>query len=162
MKKVYLLLLFITICTLTGCGLRIEAKEDKDEKRYRIEIQDADGTNIVALEELSNDKMFDFFDDDGGNWNTEIAYSDEGLTPQYVINVYQEKTLTVIPAEEADAYEKVLIYTTYENSDLVKVVVDDNVLHGVTYGVSKDALTFYYKGTELFFSTLHDAISAEK
>ena len=160
MKKVYLFLLLITICTLTGCGLRIEAKENNDEKLYRIEIQDADGTNIVTLEEQS--EMGDFFVDDDGKWNTAITYSDEGLTPQYTINVYQQKTPTVIQAEDADAYEKILIYTTYENSDLVKVVVDDNAIHGMTYGViSEDNLTFYYKGTEEFFSALNDAISEE-
>ena len=161
MKKVYLFLLLITICTLTGCGLRIEAKEDKDEKLYRIEIQDADGTNIVTLEEQS--EMGDFFVDDDGKWNTAITYSDEGLTPQYTINVYQQKTPTVIPAEEADAYERILIYTTYENSDLVKVVIDDNAIHGMTYGViSEDNLTFYHKGTEEFFSALNNAISEKK
>lgn len=57
----------------------------------------------------------------------------------------------------------VLIYTTYENSDLVKVVIDDNAIHGMTYGViSEDNLTFYYKGTEEFFSALNNAISEKK
>ena len=134
MKRVYLFLLFITICTLTSCGLRVEA----------------------------NEEMVRFFDDEDGKWNTALSYTDEELTPQYIINVYQEKTPTVIQTEDTDAYEKVLIYTTYENSDIVKVVVDDNAIHGVTYDiVSKDFLTFYYKGTEKFFSTLNEAISDE-
>lgn len=162
MRKGYLFLLFVTICTLTGCGLRIEAKEDKDEKLYCIEIQDADGTNITTLEEQSNEETFRFFDDDGEKWSTASAYSDEGLTQQYIINVYQEKTHTVIETEDADTYEKILTYTTYENSDIVKVVVDENAIHGVTFGVvSEDDLTFYYKGTEKFFSALNDAIPEE-
>ena len=161
MKRVYLFLLFIAICTLTSCGFRVEANDDKMEKLYRIEIQDADGANIVTLEELSNKEMVHFFDDEDGKWNSELTYSDEGLTPQYIINVYQEKTQTVIQAEDGDAYEKVLTYTVYEDSDIVKVVVDDNTIHGVTYGISEDILTFYYKGTEEFFSALNDAISDE-
>ena len=161
MKRVYLFLLFIAICTLTGCGLRVEANEDKMEKLYCIEIQDVDGTNIVTLEELSNKEMVRFFDDEDGKWNTALTYSDEGLTQQYIINVYQEKTQTVIQAEDGDAYEKVLTYTVYEDSDIVKVVVDDNTIHGVTYGISEDILTFYYKGTEEFFSALNEAISSE-
>ena len=159
MKRVYLFLLFIVICTLTSCGLRVEANEDKLEKLYRIEIQDADGTNIVTLDEQSNKEMVHFFDDEDGKWNTALSYSDEGLTPQYIINVYQEKTPTVIRTEDADAYEKILKYMTYEDSDIVKVVVDDNMIHGVTYGIAEDALTFYYKGTEDFYSTLNNAIS---
>ena len=161
MKRVYLFFVFITICTLTGCGLRVEANEDKMEKLYRIEIQDVDGTNIVTLEELSNKEMVRFFDDEDGKWNTALTYSDEGLTSQYIINVYQEKTQTVIQAEDGDAYEKVLTYTIFEDSDIVKVVVDDNTIHGVTYGISEDVLTFYYKGTEEFFSALNEAISNE-
>ncbi|MDE7268097.1 MAG: hypothetical protein K2N89_11590 [Lachnospiraceae bacterium] len=156
MKKVYLFLVFITICTLTGCGFRVEANEDKFEKLYRIEIQDVDGTNIVTLEELSNKEMVRFFDDEDGKWNTALFYSEEGLTPQYIINVYQEKTQTVIQTEDGDAYEKVLTYMTYEDSDIVKVVVDENTVHGM---VSEDDLTFYYRGTEKFFSALNDAIS---
>ena len=160
MKKIYLFLVFITICTLTGCGLRIEAKEEKNEKLYCIEIQDVDGTNIVTLEELSNKEMDGFFGDDDEKWNSALTYSDKRLTPQYIINVYQEKTQTVIPTEDADAYEKIMTYTTYEDSDIVKVVIDENATHGVTYGVIlEDVLTFYYKGTEEFFSALNDAIS---
>ena len=48
-------------CNTDGVFI-LEAKEDKDEKLYRIEIQDADGTNIVTLEEQS--EMGDFFVDD--------------------------------------------------------------------------------------------------
>lgn len=159
MKKVYLFLIFITICALTGCGLRIEAKENKNEKLYRVEIQNADGINIVTLEEQSNKEMIGFFDDEDEKWNSALTYSDKGLTPQYTINVYQEKTQTVIPTEDGDAYEKIMTYTTYEDSDIVKVVVDGNTIHGVTYGMSEDILTFYYKGTEEFFSALNNAIS---
>lgn len=161
MKKVYLcFLLFLAICTLAGCGLQVEADEDKDEKRYRIEIQDADGAELAVLEDLSNEEMDLFFNDKDTKWDATNACSDEGLTHKYRINVYQKKTHTVIPADDADAYERVLVYSVYEDSDIVKVVVDENTLHGMTFGViSKEDLMFYYRETEKFFQELQEICS---
>lgn len=155
MKKGYLFLFVMIICTLTGCGLKVQGKEN--EKLSRIEIKDAEGTDIVTLERLSNEEAACFFDDEDENWSI-VNASDEGLVPQYVIDLYQEKTHTVIRTEDSDAYEKIMTYTTYENSDIVKVVVSENTVHNM---ISEDSLTFYYTGTEEFFSTLNDAISEE-
>lgn len=161
MKKMCLcFLLFLAICALTGCGLRVEADEDKDEKHYRIEIQDADGAELAVLEDLSNEEMDLFFNDKDTKWDSANICSNKELALKYRINVYQEKTHTVIPADDADAYERILIYSIYENSDIVKVVVDENTLHGMTFGViSKENLTFYYQETEEFFQELQKICS---
>ena len=103
-------------------------------------------------------------------WKNTLVFDEEVLKQLHVdfsenkrktqIMLILEK-LYRIEIQDADAYEKVLTYTTYEDSDIVKVVVDDNTIHGVTYGISEDILTFYYKGTDTFFSTLNNTISNE-
>ncbi len=155
-RRLQFMLIGGVIVLLTGCILlRVEADEDKDEKHYRIEIQDADGAELAVLEDLSNEEMDLFFNDKDTKWDTTNTCSDEGLTLKYRINIYQEKTHTVIPADDADAYERVLIYSVYEDSDIVKMVVDENTLHGMTFGViSEENLTFYYQETEDFFQEL--------
>lgn len=58
MKRVYLFVLFIVVCTFTGCGLKISEKEN--EKLSRIEIYDADGSSIAVLENQSSSDVKSF------------------------------------------------------------------------------------------------------
>ena len=44
-------------------------------------------------------------------------------------------------------------YTTYKDSDNVKVVISKDAIK--SGGVSEEDLTFYYKGTEQFFSAIN-------
>ncbi len=83
MKRVYLFVLFIVVCTFTGCGLKISEKEN--EKLSRIEICDADGSSIAVLEDQSSSDVKSFFEDE--MWVSE-EQPDETLTPQYTIYLY--------------------------------------------------------------------------
>lgn len=112
MKRVYLFVLFIVVCTFTGCGLKISEKEN--EKLSRIEIYDADGTSIAVLENQLSSDVKSFFDNE--MWVSE-EQPDETLTPRYTIYLYQEKTRTLLQEEDAERYVKIVTCVTYENSD---------------------------------------------
>lgn len=51
--------------------------------------------------------------------------------------------------DKENAYEKIMEYTTYKDSDIVKVVISKDAIK--SGGVSEEDLTFYYKGSEHFF-----------
>lgn len=59
-----------------------------------------------------------------------------------------------------NAYEKIMEYTTYKDSYIVKAVVSKGVIK--SGGVSEEDLTIYYKGSEQFFSTLNNVLEANK
>lgn len=141
-KRIYLLTILVIASLLTGCG-------NKTEKMCRIEIRNENSTDVVTLEELSQADVDDFFDED--EW-TEYENFDEKLVPEYVIELYQEKTHTRMQSDKENTYEKIMEYTTYKDSDTVKVVISkDTIKSG---GVSEGDLTFYYKGSEKFFSAI--------
>lgn len=147
MRKIHLIFLFITLFLLMGC------ESTKAEKLCRIEIQNPDGETIKTLDNQSQADITHFFND--GEWNMS-ANSDQELTPQYIIDIYQKKTRTKIPSKDSDTYEKILTYTTYEDSDIVQVIVSKDTIHNQF--LSDDELTFYYIGTDNFFSSLNDAL----
>lgn len=151
MKRVYLFVLFIVVCTFTGCGLKISEKEN--EKLSRIEIYDADGSSIAVLENQSSSDVKSFFDDE--MWVSE-EQPDETLTPQYTIYLYQEKTHTLLQEEDAERYEKIVTCVTYENSDVVKYIINEGTVPGI---VSEEDLTFYFTGTKAFFSEIEKICS---
>jgi hypothetical protein len=146
MKKPLLLTIILMVCLLAGCG-------SKSEKMCRIEIQDQNEQEIVSLEQQSQDDVSTFFDED--EW-TECDNFDEKLVPKYVIELYQEKTSTKVQTDNKENYEKIMEYTTYEESDIVKVVIcKDAIKSGL---VSEADLTVYYNGSEKFFSALNNAL----
>ncbi len=151
MKRVYLFVLFIAVCTFTGCGLKISEKEN--EKLSRIEICDADGSSIAVLEDQSSSDVKSFFEDE--MWVSE-EQPDETLTPQYTIYLYQEKTRTLLQEEDTERYEKIVTCVTYENSDVVKYVINVDTVPGI---VSEEDLTFYFTGTKAFFSEIEKICS---
>ena len=141
-KRIYLLTILVIASLLTGCG-------NKMEKMSRIEIRNENSTDVVTLEELSQGDVDDFFDDD--EW-TEYENFDEKLVPEYVIELYQEKTHTRMQSDKENTYEKIMEYTTYKDSDIVKVVISKDTIKSGS--VSEGDLTFYYKGSEKFFSAI--------
>lgn len=144
--KVYLSTIILIVCLLVGCG-------NNTEKMCRIEIRDENTTDIVTLEQQSQADVTAFFDED--NW-TECESVDEKLVPEYVIELYQEKTITKVQSEQKDSYEKIMEYTVYKDSDIVKVAISEDAIKSGT--VSEKYLTFYYKGSEKFFSALDNAL----
>lgn len=144
----YLTLVLSVIFVLAGCGT-------KAEKMCRIEILNADLTNAVTLEQQSQKDVTEFFDEE--SWEAcEDVDEPEITNIQYQIELYQEKTQTLIPDKDEDMFEKIAEYTTYCNSDMVKVVISENVIKSGL--ISEGNMTFYYKGSEIFFDSLHKAV----
>lgn len=146
MKKIYLLMTILIVCLLAGCG-------SKTEKMCRIEIRDENNTDIAVLEQQSQADVDEFFDED--KW-TEYENFDEKLVSEYVIELYQEKTPTRVQSDKENTYEKIMEYTTYKDSDIVKVVISKDAMK--SGGVPEEDLTFYYKGSEQFFSALNNVL----
>lgn len=139
-------MILLIVSLLTACG-------NKTEKMCRIEIRNENSTDVITLEELSQADVDDFFDED--EW-TEYENFDEKLVSEYVIELYQEKTHTRMQSDKENTYEKIMEYTTYKDSDIVKVVISkDTIKSG---GVSEGDLTFYYKGSEKFFSAIKNVL----
>lgn len=145
-KRTYLLTILLIVCLLTGCG-------NKTEKMCRIEIRNENNTDVITLEQQSQADVDDFFDED--EWN-ECENFDEKLVSEYVIELYQEKTHTRVQPDKENTYEKIMEYTTYKDSDIVKVVISKDAIK--SGGVSEEDLTFYYKGSEHFFSALNNVL----
>lgn len=145
-KRTYLLIILLIVCLLTGCG-------NKTEKMCRIEIRNENNTDVITLEQQSQTDVDDFFDED--EWN-ECENFDEKLVSEYVIELYQEKTHTRVQPDKENTYEKIMEYTTYKDSDIVKVVISKDAIK--SGGVSEEDLTFYYKGSEHFFSALNNVL----
>ena len=145
-KRTYLLTILLIVCLLTGCG-------NKTEKMCRIEIRNENSTDVITLEQQSQTDVDDFFDED--EWN-ECENFDEKLVSEYVIELYQEKTHTRVQPDKENTYEKIMEYTTYKDSDIVKVVISKDAIK--SGGVSEEDLTFYYKGSEHFFSALNNVL----
>ena len=145
-KRTYLLTILLIVCLLTGCG-------NKTEKMCRIEIRNENNTDVITLEQQSQADVDDFFDED--EW-TECENFGEKLASEYVIELYQEKTHTRVQPDKENAYEKIMEYTTYKDSDIVKVVISKDAIK--SGGVSEEDLTFYYKGSEHFFSALNNVL----
>lgn len=145
-KRTYLLTILLIVCLLTGCG-------NKTEKMCRIEIRNENGTNVIVLEQQSQADVDDFFDE--GEWIV-CEIFDEKLVSEYVIELYQEKTPTRVQPDKENTYEKIMEYTTYKDSDIVKVVISKDIIK--SDGVLEEDLTFYYKGSEQFFSALNNIL----
>lgn len=145
-RRTYLLPILLIVCFLIGC-------ENKTEKMCRIEIRAENSTDIITLEQQSQADVDVFFDED--KW-TEYENFDEKLISEYVIELYQEKTHTRVQSDKENTYEKIMEYTTYEDSDIVKVVICKDVIKSGS--VSEGDLTFYYKGSEQFFSALNNVL----
>lgn len=149
MKRIVSLLgvLVLVLIAITGCSKAV------DEKLCRIEISDSNYNIITVLENQSQSDVSKFFDE--SNWK-ETENSTDNLVSEYVITVYQEKTETVIKADDNDEYIKIMEYVTFENSDIVKVLVGGDVVKGI---VSDKFLEEYYIASSDFFLEINNAVS---
>lgn len=149
MKKIISLfgILVLIFIAITGCS------KQANEKLCRIEIADSNNNIVAKLENQSQTDVTEFFDE--SNW-TETNISADHLVTEYVISVYQEKTKTVIKTENDGEYEKIMEYVTFENSDIVKVLVGGDVVEGI---VSDELLEEYYVASIDFFSKINNAVS---
>ena len=123
------------------------------QNRKDVPYRNTNSTDVITLDQQSQTDVDDFFDEH--EW-TECENFDEKLVSEYVIELYQEKTHTRVQPDKENTYEKIMEYITYKDSDIVKVVISkDTIKSG---GVSEEDLTFYYKGSEQFFSALNNVL----
>lgn len=151
MKRTYRLLLLLSACMLLGAYMLTGCAGER-EKLCRIEIHKGDSTDVILLEQQSQADTAAFFDED--QW-TECELSDENLVPEYRIELYQESTPSVVRRQKEDSYEKITEYTTYEDSDIVKVTISGELIKNIQ--ISEEYLTLYYRGSEDFFTALKHA-----
>ena len=149
MKKIisFLAILILVFIAMAGCGKTV------DEKLCRIEIADSNYNVITVLEKQSQLDVSKFFNE--SDWK-ETEKATDNLVSKYVITVYQEKTETVIKADSNDEYIKIMEYVTFENSDIVKVLVSGDIVKGI---VSDEFLEEYYIASSDFFSEINNAVS---
>lgn len=151
-KKYVCSLLFVISVLLTGCKLNIN--NNANTKLSRIEIQTPGGTNVATLDKQTQSDVMNFFDEEAWELYSNTA-PDQTLIPKFIIELYQEKTHTVIKSESSDDYEKIMTYTVYDNSDIVMVHICSDTAKAPL--VSEEYLTFYYVGSENFFTALENA-----
>ncbi len=165
-KRVWFVLL--TLCfLLIGCE-----REEELEKLCRIEIIEEDTSTIIkVMDFMTQMDVSDFLDEDEWGIQTEGNMSEEEiheietqveqseLIPEYRIILYQEKTKTLISLDNDEEYEKIMEYITYEDSEVVKAIVESDARKNM--GLSDEFFSYYFEGTEEFFENLQEVVSKE-
>ena len=125
---------------LTGCSHNIPQDVHDDEKKQsRIEVYSAQDDMLLKTidEQDTVNKLLDT-----SSWETLESVSDD-LTPEYILLVYQEKTLLAgqDPSEERE-YELIETIITFQDSPYIKEIISNTVIKNTI--IPEDVLTFYY------------------
>ena len=139
MKKIIGVLMIFTLL-LTGCSHNVPQDAHNDEKKQsRIEVYSAqDDVLLQTIDEQDTvNKLLDT-----SSWETLESISDD-LTPEYILLVYQEKTLLAgqDPSEERE-YELIETIITFQDSPYIKEIISNTVIKNTV--IPEDVLTFYY------------------
>lgn len=167
MKKIIWFVL-VTLCfLLSGCE-----REEEIEKLCKIEIVREDTSVIIKMMDfMTQGDVADFLDEEEWGMQVEDSMSEEEvheietkveqaeLIPEYRIILYQEKTKTLVSLNNNQEYEKILEYVTYQDSELVKVIIESDTIKNME--LSDEFRSYYFKGTEKFFENLREAVSEE-
>ena len=125
---------------LTGCSHNIPQDVHDDEKKQsRIEVYSAQDDMLLKTidEQDTVNKLLDT-----SSWEPLESVSDD-LTPEYILLVYQEKTLLAgqDPSEER-AYELIETIITFQGSPYIKEIISNTVIKNMI--IPADVLTSYY------------------
>ena len=125
---------------MTGCSHNVPQDAHNDEKKQsRIEVYSAqDDVLLQTIDEQDTvNKLLDT-----SSWETSGSISDD-LTPEYILLVYQEKTLLAgqDPSEERE-YELIETIITFQDSPYIKEIISNTVIKNTI--IPEDVLTFYY------------------
>lgn len=146
MKRIITILIACMFC-LAGCA---DGTGDGAKKKSRIEIFSIDDELLSTIddEDTINNLL------NNNDWS-EVNELPEGLTPEYKLLVYQEKTLLAgqDPNEERD-YELIETIIIFEDSPYVIEVISSEVVKNMI--LPSDVLTFYY---ELPDSTIENILN---
>ena len=125
---------------LTGCSRNIPQDVHDDEKKQsRIEVYSAqDDVLLQTIDKQDTvNKLLDT-----SSWETLESVSND-LTPEYILLVYQEKTLLAgqDPSEERE-YELIETIITFQDSPYIKAIISNTVIKNMM--IPEDVLTSYY------------------
>jgi len=146
-------MVILALLLLAGCGANGPDKGEAAEKKSKMEIYSAqDDTLLNTIDDQEQLKQLLAID----TWKT-ADKKPEGLTPEYRLCVYQEKTLLAgqSPDDERD-YELIETLTTFRDSSYVEAVFSPNVFKNVE--LAEDYLTFYYLMPEKLAESLREAV----
>lgn len=151
MKKLVSLfgIVAISIIVITGCS------RAENLKLCRIEIADKNQNMVAVLENQSQADVSDLLDEIG--WK-EIEKPTDKLEKEYIVSVYQRRTKTVIKTDNDDEYIKIMEYVTFENSDVVKVSIGEDLVIGSS---ANEYLEDYYIASSDFFSKINNVVSTK-
>jgi len=151
MKRLSMVILALLL--LAGCSSSGFDKSEAAEKKCKMEIYSAqDDTLLNTVDDQEQLKQLLAID----TWETADEKS-EGLTPEYKLCVYQEKTLLAgqSPDDERD-YELIETLTTFRDSTYVEAEFSPEVIKNMK--LSEEYLTFYYLMPEKLAESLREAV----
>jgi len=146
-------MIILALMLLAGCSSNVSDKGEAAEKKCRLEIYSAqDDTLLNTIDDQEQLKQLLAID----SWE-EAGEKPEGLTPEYKLCVYQEKTLLAgqSPDDERD-YELIETLTTFGDNTYVEVEFSPDVIKNME--LSEDYLTFCYLMPENIAESLRDAV----
>ena len=131
------------------------------EKDYYLEVTTPEGKSLGTIPR--GEVLEGIFNADvGDKWQLSGERPD-GLEPEYLCLVWQQKTLLAgrDPAAERE-YEVVMSVTTFRGSDHVEATIPPEVagLWGLPAGVAEQLLTFAFRAPEESLSALRAAAEA--
>lgn len=143
MKKIIGMGMFLVIF-LTACGhQQMQESYHNEKKQSKIEIysvQDGELLQIIEEQDAINDLL------DMSDWK-ELESISADLVPEYMLLVYQEKTLLAGQGPEEDReFELIETVITYENSLCVTEIISNTVIKNMI--IPESALIFHYMMSE--------------
>jgi len=150
-------IMMVLVLLLAGCGSNTSESNQnyQDEKKQsKIEIYSVDKDELLQIIDNQNtvNKLLDMSD-----WE-ELDSISANLMPEYLLLVYQEKTLLYgqDPNEERD-YELIETVITYEDSSCVTEIISNAIIKNMI--IPESALTFHYTMPDDISNSLHELIA---
>ena len=129
----------LMLCICAGCS----ARQDDLEHPAQIEIYSAENNELIRViddeETLYQYNQCAYDDSDSGQHQEELEQSLEGIKEEYNLISYK------YPVSHFNGHEleKNITITTYENSNIIKMTVDEDSVKGAS--IPEEFLIFYYE-----------------
>jgi len=159
------LLAALAVLALGGCGGDPggPAAGPEGEKDCYLEVTAPDGDSLGVIPQ---GEVLDGIFDDGGGQHSWVLDGErpQGLEPEYVCLLWQQKTLLAGQAPDADRdYEVVLRLTTFPGTNYVEVEVPAEAvgLWGLPEELAEQVLNFSFLAPEESVAALRQAVVGE-
>ena len=153
MKRIITILIACMFC-LAGCAFQTtNSTGDEVEKKSRIEIFSIQDELLSTIdnENTINNLL------NNNDWS-EVNELPDGLTPEYKLLVYQEKTLLAGQDLMKRDYELVETIIIFEESPYVIEVISSDVVKNMI--LPSDVLTFYYELPDITIENIINIINS--